>query len=235
MTDPVDGQVDKVLRIVGSSSTSWADAARVAVDEASKTIRELRHARLVKSDMFLRAGEIHYRVKLELAFRLDRERVDRAGLPVRVGRYLIIANQTLASSRLRDLVAERLAGSRAEFHVLVPQAPTPALHTDPSGLIDPSLQEGIIHSRKILRREAEDRLESFCASIREAGGEVSGEVAAGDPLLAARRVMERASFDEIIVSTLPPGISRWLKLDLPTRLERAFSVPVIALIQRQDG
>ena len=45
------------------------------------------------------------------------------------------------------------------------------------------------------------------------------------------RVLERSSFDEIIVSTLPPGLSRWLKMDLATRLERAFGLPVVALVQ----
>ena len=235
MTRAVDGQVDKVIRIVGSSPTSWEAAARSAIDEAAKTIHDLQGARLVESDLVVRDEVLHYRVKLEVGFQLDRNRIDTAGLSVRVQRHLIVANQTLASAGLEQLVDERLAAGPCEFHVLVPQAPTPTLHTDPSGLIDPSLQEGIVRSRAIVRQEAEDRLETFLTSLRAHGSAVTGEVALGDPLLAARRVMERSSFDEIIVSTLPPGISRWLKLDLPTRLERAFKVPVTPLIQTEDA
>jgi hypothetical protein len=41
--------------------------------------------------------------------------------------------------------------------------------------------------------------------------------------------MERASFDEIIISTLPSSISRWLRLDLPSRVQRAHAVPVVTI------
>lgn len=234
MTEAVDGQVDKVVRIIASSSISWEDAADCAVAEAAKSIHNLRVAKVIKSDLLVRDGILNYRVKLEVGFQLDRNRIDGAGLPVRVKRFLLVANQTLIGPGLHQLVEEKVASSASEFHVLVPQAPTPALHTDPSGLLDPSLHESIVKSRAIARQQAEKRLDSFVSSFEAIGVNVTGEVAVGDPLQAARRVMERSSFDEIIVSTLPPGISRWLKLDLPTRLERAFNVPVTSLIQRDD-
>jgi flavin-binding protein dodecin len=234
MTRAVSGQVDKVIRITASSQTSWEDAARAGVAEAAKTIRDLQSAKLMKADLVVRDDVLQYRVKLEMAFRLDRNRIDATGMAVQVKRYLLVANQTLTSPALRRAVRERITASPAEFHVLVPQAPTPAIHTDPSGLIDPSLQEGIFSTRAVRRREAEERLGLFVDDIEALGGKVTGEVAVGDPLLAVRRVMERSSFDEIIVSTLPPGLSRWLRLDLPTRLARSFSVPITSLIQR-DG
>jgi hypothetical protein len=39
-------------------------------------------------------------------------------------------------------------------------------------------------------------------------------------------LVESESFDEVIVSTLPTTISRWLRQDLPRRIERKVSVPV---------
>jgi hypothetical protein len=186
---------------------------------------------LTKADLLVRNGTNLFRVKVEMAFQLDRHRIDAAGLEVDVKRYLVVANQTLLSPGLTQLLHEKVARSYCEFHVLVPQAATPSLHVDPSGLVDPTLQSTVTESHAVARQEAQVRLDSFLDSFDETGGVLTGEVAVGDPVMAARRVMERSSFDEIIVSTLPAGISRWLKLDLPTRIERAFNVPVTSLIQ----
>jgi cell pole-organizing protein PopZ len=41
-----------------------------------------------------------------------------------------------------------------------------------------------------------------------------------------RDVMRRRQFDEIILSTLPPGVSRWLGQDLPHRAEKQFRLPI---------
>ncbi len=41
--------------------------------------------------------------------------------------------------------------------------------------------------------------------------------------------MERASFDEIIISTLPSSVSRWLRIDLPSRVKRAYPLPVVTI------
>ena len=149
-----------------------------------------------------------------------------------VRRYLVIANQTLSSPELHDLIRARAVPGETSFHMLVPQVPTPAIHTDPSGLIDPSLQDSIVRSREIARQDAEQRLAAFIETLAETGASITGEVSSGDPLVAARRAMEETDFDEIIVSTLPARISRWLKLDLPNRVQRAFNLPLTSLIQR---
>ena len=77
-----------------------------------------------------------------------------------------------------------------------------------------------------------ERLATFRQLFDDLETTMTGEVALGDPVVATSRVMQRATFDEIVVSTNPPGISRWLKLDLPTRLERAFEVPVTVITQQ---
>ena len=100
-------------------------------------------------------------------------------------------------------------------------------------MIDPSLQESVVRGRMIARQQAEQRLSTFRTMFGQLGRDLTGEIAVGDPVVAARRVFERSRFDEIIVSTLPPGLSKWLKLDLPNRFDRAFSVPVVSIVQRQ--
>jgi hypothetical protein len=49
-------------------------------------------------------------------------------------------------------------------------------------------------------------------------------------VLAIRDALRGHVFDGIILSTLPPGVSRWLKLDLPHRVERDFGVPVTHVV-----
>ncbi len=223
-------RVDKVTCIVASSPVSWADAARNAVAEASKTIHGLATARLIDTDVLVRDNTTVFRVKLEIQFQLDRNRTDTAGEQVQVRRYLIVANQTLAAEGLEQLVREKVALSAAEFHVLVPQAASTAT-VDRSGLISPNMQDRIIDRHNLAVSEAEQRLKSFRVTFADLGSSLTAEIATGDPVAAIRRIMERASFDEIILSTLPEGKSRWRKLDLPTKIERAFDLPLTTLVQ----
>ena len=62
--------VYKVIELVGSSSESWEQAARAAVEAASKSIRDLRIAEVVEQDMHLEDGKIKaYRVKIRVSFK----------------------------------------------------------------------------------------------------------------------------------------------------------------------
>ncbi len=62
--------VYKVIELVGSSETSWEDAARAAVDKASKTLRDLRIAEVSELDMKIEDGKITaYRAKVKLSFK----------------------------------------------------------------------------------------------------------------------------------------------------------------------
>ena len=58
-----------------------------------------------------------------------------------------------------------------------------------------------------------------------AGGTVEGIVGDTDPFVAVQWALERGDFDELIISTLPARVSRWLRRDLPHRVE-AFGLPV---------
>jgi hypothetical protein len=72
-----------------------------------------------------------------------------------------------------------------------------------------------------------ERLEAALERMREAGLEnVEGSLGDPDPVVAVMDVWDPMKFDDIVVSTLPTGSSRWMGLDLPHRLEKLTSVPV---------
>lgn len=232
---PVDGQVHKVIRLVATSSRSWEEAARRGVQEAAKSIVDLETARIVDMDVVIDSGlASRYRVKLEMVFQLDRSR-RLAGSDdfVSVRRYLLIANQTLVSQALHQLVDDRVASGPAEFHILAPRTHR-SLASRVGGRITvpgrSKVRTGPGESSEPERRDAEDRLRLFRYAFAHLGRSLTGEVGTDEPVASVRTVMERSSFDEIIVSMLPASQSRWRRHDLPGQLERAFSVPVTVLV-----
>ena len=65
--------VYRVTEVVGSSSESWEAAARVAVETASQSVRELRVAEVVRQDLTIQDGAIvNFRVRLGISFKYDR-------------------------------------------------------------------------------------------------------------------------------------------------------------------
>ena len=75
--------------------------------------------------------------------------------------------------------------------------------------------------------DARERLDAALEGMRAAGLEnVSGQVGDPDPVVAVMEAWDPMKFDEILVSTLPTGSSRWLEANLPRRLEKLTSVPV---------
>lgn len=61
--------VYRVTEIIGTSSTSWQDAATTALDTARNTVRDLRVAEVVAQDIEVSGDTITYRVKLSLSFK----------------------------------------------------------------------------------------------------------------------------------------------------------------------
>lgn len=128
-------------------------------------------------------------------------------------RILVIANQTLGGDHLSRRVQELLRGEPCEFHVLVPASPP--LHR--------AWTEGEALAAARSRLDAAlDRFQALGATVE---GEI-GQPSDGSPLPAIRSVLEREPFDLIILSTLPPGVSRWLGMDLPHRVTRLTDTPI---------
>ena len=76
------------------------------------------------------------------------------------------------------------------------------------------------------RAAANERLEVIIGWLRDHGAEASGELGDRDPIAAARDALRDHPADEIVLSTLPLGISRWIGQDVPSRLRGAIPLPV---------
>ena len=138
-----------------------------------------------------------------------------------MGRCLIVANQTLGGPDLDRVIRERIEAGQSAFHVVVPTT-DPRYETDAWlwGYV-PGTHLGKAHQR------ARHRLEAILSDIAELGGDVSGQVGDSDPVRAVREVLDSGvELDEVLVSTLPSRLSRWLKLDVPSRVSKLVDVPV---------
>lgn len=65
--------VYKVIELVGTSSTSWEDAAVTAVATAKETLRDLRVAEVVEQDLDLSGDQVVFRTKLSVSFKYRAE------------------------------------------------------------------------------------------------------------------------------------------------------------------
>ncbi|HEY6056844.1 MAG TPA: hypothetical protein VIV06_02380 [Candidatus Limnocylindrales bacterium] len=130
--------------------------------------------------------------------------------------YLIVANQTLGGEELGAAIEARLAEGPVRFHVVVPLSP---------------VQHRLTWDEEESRMAAAERLAAIVDRLRSRGAEAAGEVGDRDPVDAARDALRRIEVDEVILSTLPAGRSRWLGQDVPSRLRKAVDVPVVVVTQ----
>ena len=61
----------KVIELVGSSYTGWAEAAKAAIETASQTLRDLRIAEVTRMDVRLENGKLQYRTRLKVSFKIQ--------------------------------------------------------------------------------------------------------------------------------------------------------------------
>ena len=133
-------------------------------------------------------------------------------------RYLVVAHQTLGSRELLQAMKAKAAEEDTTFYLLVP-----IYHGGP-GL---TWTEG--HDRAVARR----RLDEARQRMTTEGMRVAGEVGSDNPVDSVDEVLRRDghdSFAGIIVSTLPRNVSKWLKLDVPSRIQRKTTLRVHHLI-----
>ncbi len=142
---------------------------------------------------------------------------------------LIVAHQTIGGAALEQAVAERMAADECEFHLVVPIKGgdhDPHLAT----MVVPGFDdEGVPHDTSMapsVRVQAAQRVAFGIEWLERLGAVATGEVGPADDVDAVLESIARHPADEIIVSTLERSLSRWLRLDLPSRLSRKVDVPV---------
>ncbi len=126
---------------------------------------------------------------------------------------LVVAHQTAATEGLIAAVSERAARSPTVFHLVVPRL-AHGMHK----FVDPQDADD---------NEAQSVLDRALPKLTEAAGrQVTGSVGDPEPLSAIQDAVNLGSYDEIIISTLPSRVSRWLRLDLVSKT-RALGLPVM--------
>lgn len=127
-------------------------------------------------------------------------------------RVLVVAHRTAATPPLLDAVQQRAAEGPASFTLLVPNA-AHGLHR----LVDPEDTDD---------SEAHMVLELALPQLEKAaGGHVEGKIGDSNPYDAISDAVNLDGYDEIIISTLPARVSRWLHSDLPSKI-KALGLPV---------
>lgn len=137
-------------------------------------------------------------------------------------RYLVIAHKTLGGSHLMDHLHElRTADPHCRFHVIVPEH-------HPS---DHAWTEGEVQAA------AARTLDEMLERLASVGIGATGEVGDASPIYAVSVALRREgpdAFAGIILSTLPRGISRWWRFDVPRRMADAYpDLPLTHLVSEE--
>jgi hypothetical protein len=132
-----------------------------------------------------------------------------------VRRVLVVAHKTLGGPALLEEVGRRMRGGDCRVHLVVPI-------NHPMGAF--SEASCVAEAERVLTEGAK-RIRALDPT---GAVEVTGEVGDANPVYAVQCVRNRGeAVDEIIISTLPAGPSRWLAGNVPKRMAKAFpDVPI---------
>jgi hypothetical protein len=135
--------------------------------------------------------------------------MDSSEAPTRV---LVVAHRTAATQPLLDAVSDRARRGPCTFTLLVPNT-SHGLHK----IVDPEDQAA---------GEAQTVIDNALPPLTKASGTpIEGIVGDPDPAAAIQDAINLHGFDEVIISTLPARVSRWLKLDLASKVS-GMGLPV---------
>ena len=137
---------------------------------------------------------------------LDTERDD-------VKRTLVVANQTVASPALLDVLRRKAKDERRRFIVICPEADT---NGDGGG-------------------DAAERLAHTLKALEDAGLEAIGQVVHPDPYTAIQNALQFYAPDDIVISTFPETRSGWLRADLIGRVEQSTGKPVEHVVSEEGA
>lgn len=123
-------------------------------------------------------------------------------------KLLVVANRTADSGELFQALRDRAARGPLKVTLLVPQ--------------------DVIAGRA-------SRLNHALERLHEAGIDAEAMLGDVDPVIAVQEAWDPRRFDEILVATLPAGVSHWLSIDLPQRIARCTSAPVSHIVASEGA
>jgi hypothetical protein len=136
-------------------------------------------------------------------------------------KVLVVANRTAESPELLEALRTRAIRGPCEFTLLVPSTP--------HGLA----WAANMHDEG--NEEAEQHRTAFVDELRAEGLDVAGaKLGDPDPLAAICDESNFNDYDELIVSTLPLKISKWLRVDLPRKAEAATGLPTTHVVGSEN-
>jgi len=133
-----------------------------------------------------------------------------------MARILVVANKTAESPDL--LEALKAKGTEHEYVLVVPAS---------GGVLEKAADPDAA------REHTEPHLHAALEKWRAEGLNVEGTIGDSDPIAAVQDANNFGEFDELVISTLPQRASKWLKLDLPSKAERATGLPVTHVVTKQ--
>ena len=136
-------------------------------------------------------------------------------------RVLVVAHKTAATPPLLQAVRERAQRGPSAFTLLVPNSAR-GLHR----VVDPE-DQGAAAATAVIDRAVPLLSEA-------AGSPVEALIGDADPVAAVHDAINLQGFDEVIISTLSARMSRWLKLDLPSKVS-GMGLPVTTVTPREEA
>jgi uncharacterized membrane protein len=143
--------------------------------------------------------------------------VHPATVPDATRRILVVANQTAEGRELLEEIANRCRGNECEVMLVCP------------GLVGSRAERWASDTDKGMDL-ARERMARSVAALRRVGVEVRADVGDPDPNMAIEDALRVFPADEIVISTLPPGESRWLEHDVVDRTRREVDLPMTHVI-----
>ena len=147
-----------------------------------------------------------------------------------MSRILVVANKTLGSNDLLQSIRDRMSKGPCEFTLLVPATAhahrESTMETLTRRITNMPVTEGARGAEEGDYNHARGRVEFGIEQLQKLGAHVDGEMGNANPVKAVEDALSRRKYDEIMLSTLPSGVGRWLSQDLPHKVKRKFKGPV---------